>query len=746
MESPSSAELGKKPAKESNPTVFDSYTREAQVFDDSMVARWKVTMNGIVIFAALFSAVVTAFIIESYKNLTVDSNYVLSIQLFQMSQQLAGLRDSSLPVPSIQSPRQIMSSFKPSPLTVLTNAFWFLSLVLGLACALIATLIQQWASDYTHAIERRQAPEARARIRAFLFEGVEASNVAAIVEGTPVLLHASLFSFFIGLVMFMRPINLIITVLLSLILAVCAAAYISSTISPLIAIASPIRTPLTIFILKVPWIRRMIPSAPEQNNSTLDEIRESIATDTMRAGFHAREQKALCWTVECLTNDAELVVFVEGIPSFLRLESIPQVETDQPYPPADPYDPTGIMKCLVRGEFAQRLQALTFSSSRRSREAAIGAITPLLESEICPFSPDNRKYSLHALCRQVRGTLPPDEYHWFELLITTLWSRELPTKSDEIVWLFDATIMNDPEHLQALWSQLSERYVPLMALAKFWSLEVQHLTQHFHDSVRRRTISNYIRSILPLAVESAEAQQAYAAALLVITTAMVNAPPLSNDDFQLLEWMLKPLCRVDDLDALEDARVVFELGIWWNGDRTTRTVVRLLQESPLKDHGQLKALYRAHHLMQSLFKPPWGDLAEAEETPDTSLGMLHPKMQVRLSRALRGSLVQPMEGFQQDGRFRNIDAAPPLFHLIATLEDPEAVMTAKEVLQLAAGPHPPHIFDSPFDEQLFAQSAVVALKELNAKTRRPEFGFITLAFRSKAGPFSFHSKHLVEED
>ncbi|KAJ6537271.1 hypothetical protein DFH09DRAFT_846883, partial [Mycena vulgaris] len=84
---------------------------------------------------------------------------------------------------------------------VYTTIFWFLSLRLSLACALIVTLIQQWA--YIHAIEGRQLPEKRARIRAFLYEGMQNSHIGAIVDGAPLLLHASLFSFLIGLVIFL---------------------------------------------------------------------------------------------------------------------------------------------------------------------------------------------------------------------------------------------------------------------------------------------------------------------------------------------------------------------------------------------------------------------------------------------------------------------------------------------------------------------------------------------------------------
>ncbi|KAJ7578594.1 hypothetical protein C8J56DRAFT_753385, partial [Mycena floridula] len=62
---------------------------EAKVYDEAMVACWKVAMDGILLFAALFSAVVTAFIIESYRLLSPDPAALTLLILYQISQQLA---------------------------------------------------------------------------------------------------------------------------------------------------------------------------------------------------------------------------------------------------------------------------------------------------------------------------------------------------------------------------------------------------------------------------------------------------------------------------------------------------------------------------------------------------------------------------------------------------------------------------------------------------------------------------------
>ncbi|KAJ7573060.1 hypothetical protein C8J56DRAFT_873881 [Mycena floridula] len=246
------AQIGTAPLKESNPTLSSIYIREAKIYDDGMVARWKVLMDGLLLFAALFSAVVTAFIIEGYKTLSPDPSAMTVVLLYHISQQLSTITNTTelqISLPDLNG----------SPtLAIITNVFWFLSLALSLTCALTATLIEQWASDYVRAIERREAPAFKARIRAYLFDGVENSNVAAIVEGTPLLLHASLFSFFIGLIFFLHPISNIITFLSAGILAAFGLAYLSATIAPLIDTASPIRTPLTTLVLQFSFARNLL--------------------------------------------------------------------------------------------------------------------------------------------------------------------------------------------------------------------------------------------------------------------------------------------------------------------------------------------------------------------------------------------------------------------------------------------------------------------------------------------------------
>ncbi|KAJ7505893.1 hypothetical protein B0H11DRAFT_2334908 [Mycena galericulata] len=177
------------------------YVSEAEKYDRSLVESWKSDMAGMLIFAGLFSAILTAFIIESYTTLTPDSGDATVQLLTQISQQLAAAANGStfhMPTPA---------PFTPLATSLVCNALWFISLGLSLTCALIATLLEQWACDFLHKADMRSAPVIRARIFSYLYYGLKRFNMHTIVDVIPLLLHVSMLFFFAGLIAFLIPIN-----------------------------------------------------------------------------------------------------------------------------------------------------------------------------------------------------------------------------------------------------------------------------------------------------------------------------------------------------------------------------------------------------------------------------------------------------------------------------------------------------------------------------------------------------------
>ncbi|KZP12361.1 hypothetical protein FIBSPDRAFT_836277 [Athelia psychrophila] len=116
--------------------IWSVYMSEANPYDKALIDSWSKDMDGILIFAGLFSAVVTTFIIESFGGLMPDPNATTVALLQQISQQLAGN--------AAQNATLTPEAFSPTSSALRVNAFWILSLCLALTCALAATLVQQW--------------------------------------------------------------------------------------------------------------------------------------------------------------------------------------------------------------------------------------------------------------------------------------------------------------------------------------------------------------------------------------------------------------------------------------------------------------------------------------------------------------------------------------------------------------------------------------------------------------------------
>ncbi|KAJ6474760.1 hypothetical protein C8R45DRAFT_873877, partial [Mycena sanguinolenta] len=219
--------------------IWSVYIAEAERYDKALVESWKSDMDGMLIFAGLFSAILTTFLIESYTTLSPDSGDTTVLLLTQISLQLSGIANgSSVVIP--QPP-----TFVPPATSLVCNALWFISLGLSLSCALIATLVQQWAREFLHKSEMRSAPIIRARILSYLYYGLKRFSMHAVVEVIPLLLHVSLIVFFAGLVAFLIPVNRSIMILCALLLGLVLFVYSFLTVFPLLCYDAPYRTPLS---------------------------------------------------------------------------------------------------------------------------------------------------------------------------------------------------------------------------------------------------------------------------------------------------------------------------------------------------------------------------------------------------------------------------------------------------------------------------------------------------------------------
>ncbi|KAJ7818480.1 hypothetical protein B0H14DRAFT_2246832, partial [Mycena olivaceomarginata] len=208
-------------------------------YDKALVESWKSDMDGLLIFAGLFSASLTAFLIESYKTLSPDQGAMTIALLAQISRQL----DTSLSNTSMTTTESLI--YHPISCNASMQHSLVFSLGLSLSCALFATLVQQWARDFIQRTEMRPSPVTRARIFSYLYFGMQRFGMHTIVGFIPLLLHLSLLLFFAGLVAFLRPINQVMVIVAALMLGLISAIYIWLTILPIISSDVPYRTPLS---------------------------------------------------------------------------------------------------------------------------------------------------------------------------------------------------------------------------------------------------------------------------------------------------------------------------------------------------------------------------------------------------------------------------------------------------------------------------------------------------------------------
>ncbi|THV04811.1 hypothetical protein K435DRAFT_790801 [Dendrothele bispora CBS 962.96] len=187
------------PDEEACHYLWNTYIGQAQDYDKALLEGWKGDMDGMVIFSALYSAVLTALLVESYQKLQEDPADATVAILIQVSQQLALLSNGTAFTFESRPPFELETAY------VVCNTFWFLALALALTCSLFATFVQQWRS-----------PVAQARVLAFLYFGLRRFGMHTFVDVIPILLHISLLFFFAGLVAFLQPINRLLTYLMSL--------------------------------------------------------------------------------------------------------------------------------------------------------------------------------------------------------------------------------------------------------------------------------------------------------------------------------------------------------------------------------------------------------------------------------------------------------------------------------------------------------------------------------------------------
>ncbi|KAL1699136.1 hypothetical protein EV121DRAFT_216833, partial [Schizophyllum commune] len=165
-------------------------------FDDDMIRGFKDMLDVHLIFAALFSAVVTTFVVQTSQALQPDYGQITVMLLLEL---VALQRSNSSDV--VPSSGVGIDSLSYMSGDVWVNALWFTTLALSLATVLVAALVKQWLQEYTRTPSG--PPRERALLRHTRYKALIKWKVPLIINMLPLLLHASLALFLAGLIVYL---------------------------------------------------------------------------------------------------------------------------------------------------------------------------------------------------------------------------------------------------------------------------------------------------------------------------------------------------------------------------------------------------------------------------------------------------------------------------------------------------------------------------------------------------------------
>ncbi|KAH8822282.1 hypothetical protein DL96DRAFT_346996 [Flagelloscypha sp. PMI_526] len=212
-----------------NARVWMIYNDEAEIFDDDMLNGFRDTLDSLLVFAALFSAVVTTLLVQTSTKLEPDH---AQIATYLLAEQILLLRANG----NMTAINSIAPSFlNPNAVTwssadVAVNVPFPVSLSLSLSTALFSILVKQWLTAYAAKVPG--TPKQVALTRHFRFCGFQKWKLPQFIGILPLVLHSSLWVFAAGLLLFVLQLNLTVFCVAASVLGATFGLYFVSLIAP----------------------------------------------------------------------------------------------------------------------------------------------------------------------------------------------------------------------------------------------------------------------------------------------------------------------------------------------------------------------------------------------------------------------------------------------------------------------------------------------------------------------------------
>ncbi|KAF8524854.1 hypothetical protein BU17DRAFT_42447, partial [Hysterangium stoloniferum] len=200
-------------------TTWSLYLNETEKEGKELANSSQVGVDELLIYvffqAGLFRVSLTAFLIESRKDLQIDP-----------VQEILQVIPNHFTVITSQA-------FEVSKSSLIVNYSWFTSLGLTLFSALCAVLAREWLAKYIHVSPETRSSDACQRL--LRVKRAQQWRLESVVTGIPLLIQLAFFLFSAGLVLFTWNISVTLGVLMLFLTIFAIVLYILGTVFPLLS-------------------------------------------------------------------------------------------------------------------------------------------------------------------------------------------------------------------------------------------------------------------------------------------------------------------------------------------------------------------------------------------------------------------------------------------------------------------------------------------------------------------------------
>ncbi|KAJ7936568.1 hypothetical protein B0H13DRAFT_2303607 [Mycena leptocephala] len=283
---------------------WTEYMKLAKEFDKDFLRKYGEDLDTALIFAGLFSAVSSAFIIQIQPQLQADPNVTTQILLLALVLNITGAAPVGLQIPQQTGPPTII---------VVTQGILYFSLLCTLLVALLAVLGKQWLLHYD-SIGEKGTTEERGLERQRKLDGLKRWKFDLVMQIFPLLLQLSLLLFAAALSVYLWTVHQVIADIVLSLTSLGFVLYASMVISAAVSPDSPFQTSLNFLLER--FIHGILPSGWLH---TSDQRVHSPAK-------YSAEVPAVLWALETSTNPA-LVETATAIVPVLKWPAPKELQT-----------------------------------------------------------------------------------------------------------------------------------------------------------------------------------------------------------------------------------------------------------------------------------------------------------------------------------------------------------------------------------------------------------------------------------